>query len=111
VTGRTAAPAVVVAAVVHGELLAIAPFAVATGTVARGAARLTMVSRGLDPKAVSVPEIGHVEQADEYVAALRSYRDDGGDGVARWIRHCCAAVKRGAQESLAICEAMRRGPR
>ncbi len=108
VTGATTAPAVVVTAVVHAELLATSPFAVASGTVARGAARLTMIARGLDPKAVGIPEIGHAERPDEYAAALRSYRVDGADGVARWIRHCCAAVERGAQEGLAVCEAMRR---
>ncbi len=111
VTGETAAPAVVVAAVVHGELLAVAPFRAANGTVARAAARLTMISRGLDPKAVGVPEVGHAEQVDEYVAAQHSFRIGGADGVARWMRHCCAAVERGAQEGLAVCEAMRRGVR
>jgi hypothetical protein len=70
-----------------------------------------MISRGLDPKAVGVPEVGHAEQADEYVAAQRSFRTGGADGVARWLRHCCAAVERGAQEGLAVCEAMRRGAR
>ncbi len=111
VTGGTTAPAVVVTAVVHAELLATAPFTVASGTVARGAARLTMISRGLDPKALGIPEVGHAERPDDYAAALQSYRLDGADGVARWIRHCCAAVERGAQEGLAVCEAIRRGGR
>ena len=55
------APAVVVAAVVHGELMALRAFGTADGLVARAAARLVLVDRGLDPKAVSAPEVGHVE--------------------------------------------------
>lgn len=98
-------PAVVVAAVVHGELLALAPFTGRNGLVARAAARLTMVSRGLDPKALGVPEVGHVELG--YIEAVAAY-SRGPDGLAEWIRHCCEAVELGAREGLAICEALRR---
>ncbi|MEP6695815.1 MAG: oxidoreductase [Pseudonocardiales bacterium] len=105
-TGRTTPPALVVAAVVHGELLTLAPFAAANGVVARAAARLTLVTRGLDPKAVSVPEVGHAELAGQYVAAAQGYAS--GD-VGGWIRHCCAAVVLGAREGLAVCEAVLRG--
>ena len=45
----TSAPALVPAAVVHGELLAAAPFGTADGVVARAAARLVLLGRGLDP--------------------------------------------------------------
>lgn len=109
VTGVSAAPAVVVAAVVHGELLSLAAFGIADGVVARAAYRLTLVSRGLDPKSVSVPEAGHLELGREYDAALAGYRIGGADGMAGWVRHCCAAVRLGAQEGLAVCEAIRRG--
>ena len=37
------------------------PTAPVSGLVARAAARLVLVTRGLDPTAVSVPEVGHVE--------------------------------------------------
>jgi hypothetical protein len=104
----TAAPAVVLAAVVHGELLALRPFTAANGIVARAAARLTMISRGLDPKSVSVPEVGHTELHHEYQAAIRAYVAGGADGVGEWLRHCCTAVGLGAREGLAVCEAIRR---
>jgi hypothetical protein len=100
---------VVVAAVVHGELRALAPFGSADGIVARGCARLTLVTRGLDPKAIGVPEIGHLSLREEYDAALAAYRSGAADGVAAWLRHCCRAVELGAQEGLAICEAVLRG--
>jgi Fic family protein len=108
-TGGTSAPAVVVAAVVHGELMALRPFGTADGLVARAAARLVLVDRGLDPKAVSAPEVGHGELHHEYADALRSYVSGGPEGVARWVVHCAQAVALGAREGLAVCEAIRRG--
>lgn len=105
----TKAPATVVAAVVHGELLTLAPFAQANGVVARGAARLVLLGRGLDPKALTSPDVGHVELADEYRSALGGYATGGPDGLAQWVCHCCRALELGARDSLAICEALARG--
>jgi hypothetical protein len=105
VLGMTSAPAVVAAAVVHGELLALDTFAPVSGIVARVAERLTLVERGLDPKSLVVLEVGHRELRDEYYAALRAYAD--GD-VAPWLRHCADAVVVGAREATAICEAILR---
>ena len=105
----TSAPAVVVAAVVHGELMALRPFGTADGLVARAAARLVLVDRGLDPKAVSAPEVGHAELHHDYPEALRAYISGGPEGVARWLVHCASAVSLGAREGLAVCEAIRRG--
>lgn len=109
VAGCTAQPAVVVAAVVHAELRTLAPFPTAAGVVARAAGRLTTVSRGLDPKALVVTEVGHLELVSEYDAALAAYAGGEPDGVACWLRHCCQATELGAREALAICEAVLRG--
>jgi hypothetical protein len=110
VTGTTTAPAVLVAALVHGELAASAPFGTADGVVARAAARLTGITRGLDPKAVSVPEVGFVELGrPAYAEALAGYASGTADGVAAWLVHCCRAVELGAVEGLAICESLLRG--
>jgi hypothetical protein len=105
VLGAASAPALVVAAVVHGELLALDMFAPVSGIVARVAERLTLVERGLDPKSLVVVEVGHRELRAEYDAALRAYAD--GD-VSRWLRHNADAVIIGAREATAICEAMSR---
>jgi hypothetical protein len=102
-------PGILLAAVVHGELATLAPFGSLDGMVARAAARLTLITRGVDPKSVSVPEVGHLERADEYRTALDGYRTGDPAGVAGWLRHCAAAVELGAQEGLAICEAVLRG--
>jgi Fic family protein len=113
----TSAPAVVVAAVVHGELLALRAFGSVDGLVARAAARLVLVDRGLDPKAVSAPEVGHAEldaaglrasHTHAYAEAARGYVSGGPTGVASWIVHCAQATALGAREGLAVCEAILR---
>jgi hypothetical protein len=110
ITGATTVPAVVVAAVVHGELAAVAPFGTQDGVVARAAGRLTGIARGLDPKAVSVPEVGFVELGvPAYSAALDGYRSGTSAGVGGWLVHCSRATAHGALEGLAICESLLRG--
>jgi hypothetical protein len=110
VTVETTVPAVLLAGLVHGELAALAPFGSADGVVARAAARLTGITRGLDPKAVSVPEVGFVELGREaYGEALAGYASGSPEGVAGWLAHCCRATEHGALEGLAIAEAILRG--
>jgi hypothetical protein len=104
-TAKSSAPAIVVSAVVHGELLALQPFTWGNGLVARAAGRLVLVARGLDPKAVTAPEVGHAEDASAYRSAALAYVD--GD-VATWVTHCAHAVELGARETLAICAALDR---
>jgi Fic family protein len=108
-TRPTDAPALVVAALVHGELLTLRPFGWGDGIVARAAQRLTMVARGLDPTSLTAPEVGHAELVDEYVAALCGYASGTPEGLAGWIRHCADATVAAARDSQAICEAILRG--
>ncbi|GLZ08261.1 oxidoreductase [Actinomadura sp. NBRC 104412] len=108
-TAPTQAPALVVAAIVHGELLSLRPFGWGDGIVARAAERLTLVARGLDPKSLVAPEVGHAAHADAYADALRSYISGTPAGVTTWIRHCANATADAARDSQAICEAFQRG--
>lgn len=108
-TAPTGAPALVVAAIVHGELLTLRPFGWGDGVVARAAGRLTLVDRGLDPKSLIAPEVGHAELRDGYVGGLRGYASGTPEGVAGWIRHCADAIELGARDALAVCEAFLRG--
>lgn len=103
------APAVVVAAVTHGELLALRPFGWGDGLVARAAQRLVLISRGLDPIALSVPEVGHLELRVAYRDALRGYLRGDARGVSAWLVHCAQAVALGAREGIAVAEALARG--
>lgn len=107
VTGATAVPAPVLVAVVHGELLAVAPFPSANGVVARAAARLTAIATGLDPHGLAVPEVGHLRVRAEYRAAAERFATGEPDGVGAWIRHCCAQWVVGAREGRSIADARR----
>ncbi|MFK0125174.1 oxidoreductase [Streptomyces nigra] len=104
------APALVTAAVVHGELLALRPFTSHNGLVARTAERVVLVGSGLDPKSVCAAEVGHAELGRAaYLAALDGYVSGTPEGMASWIAHCGKAVELGARESMAVCEALQRG--
>ncbi|WP_434593562.1 oxidoreductase [Streptomyces sp. A5-4] len=104
------APALVTAAVVEGELLALRPFGSHNGLVARTAGRIVLIGSGLDPKSVCPLEVGHAELGRAaYVAALDGYVSGTPAGMAAWIAHCGRAVELGARESTAVCEALQRG--
>lgn len=106
--GTTQVPALVMAAIVHAELVVLRPFGVADGLVARAAERLTLVEYGLDPKSLIAVEVGHAELGYAYAESLRAYLKGTAEGVATWIRHCAEAVSVGARETTAVCEAMSR---
>jgi hypothetical protein len=105
----TEASAIVVGAIVHGELLSLRPFGRCDGIVARAAQRVTFIARGLDPKSLVAPDVGHAELGDAYAEALRGYVAGTPAGVAGWVRHCANAVSVAARDSLAFCEALNRG--
>lgn len=103
-------PALVVAAVVHGELLALRPFASHNGVIARAAQRIVLIAEGLDPKAICPAEVGFAELGTAaYRTALQAYLGGTADGMAAWIAHCGQALRLGVRESTAVCEAMQRG--
>ncbi len=95
----TSAPALVVAAVVHAELVTAAPFVSHNGIVARAAERLVLVTRGVDPKSLVVPEAGHLALRREYESNLRGYRDGGAAGVHSWMLYAAEAYAAGAEAS------------
>lgn len=93
------APALLVAAVVHGELVAGEPFASHNGLVARATERLVLVGRGVDEKSLTVPEAGHLALRPAYDAHVRALRDGGSSGVHRWLLHAAEAYAAGAEAS------------
>ncbi|MER6298603.1 oxidoreductase [Kitasatospora sp. NPDC001539] len=103
-------PALVVAAVVHGELLALRPFGAYNGVIARAAQRIVLIAEGLDPKSICPAEVGLAELGtDTYRRALAGYLGGTPEGMAAWIHHCGRALRLGVRESTAVCEAMQRG--
>ncbi|MEI8407994.1 MULTISPECIES: Fic family protein [unclassified Kribbella] len=98
-TRPTAAPGLVVAAIVHAELAILRPFPTANGLVARAAERCLLVARGIDPVAVTVPEVGHYELAATYPSGLGDYAAQGLTGVRDWLLRTCEVVALGAERS------------
>ena len=105
VVTSTRVPAPIVAAVVHGELLTLAPFGVADGVVARGVARLATIASGLDTHGLGVPEKFWMQKPGDYRAAARGFESGTRDGLAAWLIACSQALRAGAREALAIAEA------
>lgn len=93
----TTAPAMVVAAIVHAEVISSAAFASHNGLLARAAERLTLVATGVDPASVTVPEAGHLADAPGYARALQGYRTGHAAGVAGWLVQAASAYGVGAE--------------
>jgi hypothetical protein len=100
--GIATVPTLLLAAVVHGELLALRPFSGPAGVVARAATRLTLAAGGLDPRGLLAPEVGHLAREPEYVGAANAFATGTPDGLRAWIRHCATAVELAAAEVVAI---------
>ncbi|MEV0726859.1 oxidoreductase [Micromonospora purpureochromogenes] len=102
VAGGTTVPPLVLAAVVHGELLNLRPFAGPSGVVARAAARLVLMSRGFDPRGLVAVDVGHREREPEYVGAAGAFATGSPDGLRSWLRHYMSAVEVGADQLTVI---------
>lgn len=100
-SGDSAAPGVVVAAIVHGELMALQAFDPGGGVVARATERIVLMATGVDPLGLSVPEVGHLAMSRAYQPLIHTYGSGQPDGVAAWVRHCCDAYVRGAEDGIA----------
>lgn len=98
-TSAKDAPALLVAAVAHAELMAAAPFPSHNGLVARAVERLVLVARGVDEKSLVVPEAGHLALRAEYESNLRGYAEGGRNGVHSWALYGAEAYAAGAEAS------------
>jgi len=97
VTGD-AIPAIFEAALVHGELMALRPFAWGNGLVARATVRTILGARGVDPSMFSVPELGMFEQGrSAYVSAIRNFQTGRIDGMRSYISWFSAALQVGTR--------------
>jgi hypothetical protein len=106
---ETAAPALVVAAVVHGELLTLRPFAAANGVVARAVVRLLLTARGLDPTGSLVPESAWAAALNPYLGAAAGFATGSPSGVGSWVSAYGDAVVVGAAEARAIADGVLAG--
>jgi hypothetical protein len=104
VTGGTRVPAPVLAGVVHGELLTLAPFGTADGVVARAVSRLVTIASGLDPHGLGVPEVYWMRHSGDYRAAARGFSSGTPDGLTAWLVLSCRGLHAGAREALSIAQ-------
>lgn len=98
-TSATSAPALLVAAVVHADLVSTAPFRSHNGIVARATERLVLSARGVDEKSLVVPEAGHLALRAAYESNLRGYAGGTRSGVHAWLLYAPEAYAAGAEAS------------
>ncbi|MBG6139325.1 oxidoreductase [Longispora fulva] len=104
VTGKE--DTLLLAAVVHGELLALGAFGQVNGVVARGAARLTLIAGGFDLRGLLPIDLGHLDREPEYRGSQATFATGTPDGLRSWLKHYAAAVTRAAEETTAICDGL-----
>ncbi len=103
------APALVVAALVHAEVMTARPFVAGNGVVARALCRAVVVDRGLDPTGVVVWEVPLLAAGPNYPLTLATYARGTADGVRSWLTLFARAVVDGADEGRAVCDAVLAG--
>lgn len=107
---RAGGSALVVAGLVHAELVSVRPFVTGNGLVARALERVVHRVGGLDPTGVAVPELGHSQKVGaDYRGALTAYGQGGTAGVRLWLLHCADAASTGAQAGELIADAVLAG--
>lgn len=100
-------PGIVTAAILHGELLTLRPFVTGNGLVARAIFRIHVVSSGVDPTGVAVPEASFLADAVGYGQAAAGFAT--GRDVPGWIAACARALAEGAGEGRTVCQAVQSG--
>lgn len=109
-TVRTGGSALVVAGLVHAEVVSVRPFVTGNGLVARALERVVHRVGGLDPTGVAVPELGHAQKVGaDYRGALTAYSQGGAEGVRLWLLHCAEAAVTGAQVGTEIADSVLAG--
>jgi len=102
----TEAPGMVVAALVHAEIVAAGAFVSHNAVVARAAERIEFVAAGVDPASVTVPEAGHLALEADYRQSLQAYVDGGPAGPHQWLLYAAQAYAAGAE----LCPLVRQNP-
>lgn len=106
IAGGTKVSSVVLSAVIHGELVALEPFADANGVTARACSRLATMAGGLDPRGLGVPEVWWNRHREEYRVKARGFAEGIQEGVAAWIIFHAEGLAEGSLEAKSIADAM-----
>lgn len=105
ITGGTKVSSVVLSGVIHGDLLALQPFADANGVTARACSRLTTIAGGLDPRGLGVPEVWWNRHRDEYREKAAGFAEGSAEGVAAWLNFHAEGLAEGSLEAKSIADA------
>jgi hypothetical protein len=105
----TSAPALVVAALVHAEVMAVRPFVAGNGLVARLVGRVLLTCGGLDPTGSVLPEAVWAAAPQVYVAGIAGYATGTAQGVAGWMAQYADAVVQGAAGAREVADAVLAG--
>ena len=97
-------PGPVLAAVAHGEVLALSAFGSADGVVARGVSRLVTMPAAWTRMGWVCRRCSGCASAADYRAAAEAFASGSADGVARGSCFTCRALHAGAREALSIAE-------
>lgn len=100
----TSAPALVVAALVHAEVLAVRPFVAGNGLVARLVARVLAATGGLDPTGSVLPEPVWAAAPQLYTAAVAGYATGEPERVTAWFSAYADAVVEGADRARDVAD-------
>lgn len=104
------ASSLLVAALVHAEIVTVRPFVRGNFIVARALERAVVRAGGLDPTGVAVVEAGHSAKAGaDYRGALTAYGQGGVDGVRLWLQHCAEGIETACAEGTRIADAVLAG--
>jgi hypothetical protein len=102
-------PALLIAALVQAEVAVARPFAAGNGVVARALCRAVVIERGLDTTGTVVWEAPLLAAGPRYARALSGYAAGSPAGVLAWIQLFAEAIRLGADEGAAVCEAVLAG--
>ena len=99
------APAVLIAAITHGELAALRPFSQGSYIVARASTRLIFAARDVDPDGLVMSEYGaFLLGRPAYVKALTGYMSGTPDGMLSWVRWQGDAIRKGIEMAKQLTE-------
>ncbi|CAM2990709.1 Fic family protein [Actinomyces slackii] len=103
------APALVRAAVVHGEMVAARPFTAGNEAVGRILVRHLITVDGLEPTGTAVTEFYASRDPGAYGEAAHAYASGSAQGVVAWVLWQAEAILVGIEEATALCRAIQAG--
>ncbi|MBO3723540.1 Fic family protein [Actinomyces bowdenii] len=103
------APALVRAAVVHAEMVALRPFSSGNAAVGRLLVRHLITADALEPTGTAVTELYAAQAPGAYAEAAAAYATGTMEGVVDWVVWQAEAILVGIEEAGRLCRAVQAG--